>query len=46
VPAGKKPEDVKGIAASPKTGKVHVTLLSRMIAIDAVTGNKDMGQGL
>jgi hypothetical protein len=31
VPEGKKPENVKGIAAS-KTGRVYVTSLSRMIA--------------
>jgi hypothetical protein len=35
VPEGKKPENVKGIAASAKTGRVYVTSLSRMIAIDA-----------
>jgi DNA-binding beta-propeller fold protein YncE len=40
VPEGKKPENVKGIAASAKTGRVYVTSLSRMIAIDAVTGKK------
>jgi DNA-binding beta-propeller fold protein YncE len=38
VPEGKKPENVKGIAASAKTGRIYVTSLSRMIAIDAVTG--------
>ena len=40
VPQGKKPENVKGIAASAKTGRVYVTSLSRMIAINAVTGKK------
>jgi DNA-binding beta-propeller fold protein YncE len=40
VPEGKKPENIKGIAASAKTGRVYVTSLSRMIAIDAVTGKK------
>jgi YVTN family beta-propeller protein len=40
VPEGKKPENVKGIAASAKTGKVYVTSLNRMIAIDAVSGKK------
>jgi DNA-binding beta-propeller fold protein YncE len=40
VPEGKKPENVKGIAASAKTGTVYVTALSRMIAINAVTGEK------
>src|SRR5437868_9256297 len=40
VPEGKKPENVKGIAASAKTGRVYVTSLNRMIAIDAVSGKK------
>jgi hypothetical protein len=38
VPPGKTPENVKGIAASAATGRVYVTSLTRMIAIDAVTG--------
>ena len=38
VPEGKKAENVKGIAASAKTGTVYVTSLDSMIAIDAVTG--------
>jgi outer membrane protein assembly factor BamB len=40
VPEGKKPENVKGIGASAKTGRVYVTSLNRMIAINAVTGKK------
>ena len=40
VPAGQKPENVKGIAASAKTGRVYVTSLNRMIAIDAVSGKR------
>lgn len=40
VPAGKKAENVKGIAASAKTGRVYVTSLDSMIAIDALTGKK------
>lgn len=40
VPEGKKVENVKGIAASAKTGIVYVTSLDSMIAIDAVTGKK------
>jgi len=40
VPDGKKPENVKGIAASGRTGIVYVTSLTRMIAIDAVTGKQ------
>jgi DNA-binding beta-propeller fold protein YncE len=37
-PEGKEPENVKGIAASAQTGRVYITSLNRMIAIDAVTG--------
>ena len=40
VPEGKTPENVKGIAASAKTGRVYVTSLHRMIAIDAITGKR------
>ncbi|HYL72736.1 MAG TPA: hypothetical protein VEU96_00945 [Bryobacteraceae bacterium] len=40
VPEGKAPENVKGIAASAKTGRVYVTSLNRMIAVDAVSGKK------
>ena len=38
VPEGGKPENVKGIAADARTGRVFVTSLSRVIAIDAITG--------
>jgi DNA-binding beta-propeller fold protein YncE len=37
---GKPPENVKGIAASAKTGRVYVTSLDSVIAIDAVSGKK------
>src|SRR5882672_4296963 len=40
VPDGQKPENVKGIAASAKTGRVYVTSLNRMIAVDAISGKK------
>src|SRR3954447_5856071 len=40
VPAGQKPENVKGIAASAKTGRVYVTSLNRMVAIDAISGKR------
>lgn len=40
VPPGKQAENVKGIAASAKTGIVYVTSLDSMIAIDAVSGKK------
>src|SRR5438874_2868395 len=38
VPDSGEAENVKGVAASAKTGRVYVTSLTRMIAIDAVTG--------
>lgn len=37
---GKKVENVKGIAASAKTGTVYVSSLDHIIAIDAVSGSK------
>ena len=40
VPAGKEPENVKGVAASGKTGRIYVSSLNRMIALDMVTGRK------
>jgi DNA-binding beta-propeller fold protein YncE len=40
VPEGKAPENVKGIAANARTGRVYVTSLNRMIAIDAISGKK------
>ena len=40
VPAGKEPENVKGIAASAKTGRVYITTIKRMAAFDVVTGKK------
>src|SRR2546422_8941559 len=39
-PAGKQPENVKGIAANGKTGVVYVSTLTRIGAFDAVTGKK------
>jgi DNA-binding beta-propeller fold protein YncE len=40
VPAGQEAENVKGIAASAKTGIVYVTSLHHLIAINAVTGKR------
>ena len=40
VPPGQKPENVKGIVGSAKTGRIYVTTLNRMMALDAVTGEK------
>ena len=39
-PAGQKSENVKGIVASAKTGRVYVSTINRMMALDAVTGKK------
>src|SRR5215467_5164651 len=38
--AGKQAENVKGIAASGKTGRVYVSTVNRMAAFDAVSGSK------
>src|SRR5262249_38273778 len=40
VPEGKQPENVKGIVASAKTGRVYVSSLNRLIALDAISGKK------
>jgi DNA-binding beta-propeller fold protein YncE len=40
VAPGKQPENVKGIAASAATGRIYVTNLTRMMALDAVTGRQ------
>jgi DNA-binding beta-propeller fold protein YncE len=40
VPAGEKPENVKGIAASAKSGRIFVSTIKRMMALDAVSGKK------
>jgi DNA-binding beta-propeller fold protein YncE len=40
VPEGAKAENVKGIAASAKTGAVYVTTINRMMALNAVNGKK------
>jgi len=37
---GAKPENVKGIAASAKTGRVYVSSLNRIVAVDAITGKR------
>ena len=39
-PAGKEPENVKGIAASAATGRLYVTTFNRMAALDIATGRK------
>lgn len=39
-PAGKEPENVKGIAASAATGRLYVTTFNRMAAFDIATGRK------
>ena len=37
VPAGQEPENVKGVAASAKTGRLFVTTIKRVCAIDLLT---------
>jgi DNA-binding beta-propeller fold protein YncE len=39
-PAGKEPENVKGIAASAVTGRLYVTTFNRMLALEIATGKK------
>ncbi|HLM99739.1 MAG TPA: hypothetical protein VK335_10680 [Bryobacteraceae bacterium] len=39
-PAGKEPENVKGIAASAATGRLYVTTFNRMAALDIATGRR------
>ena len=39
-PAGKEPENVKGIAASAVTGRLYITTFNRMAALDINTGRK------
>lgn len=36
--ANEKAENIKGIAASAKTGRVFVTTINRMMALDAISG--------
>src|ERR1700749_4539779 len=38
VPEGKEPENVKGIVASAQTGRISVSSLNRMMALDAISG--------
>jgi DNA-binding beta-propeller fold protein YncE len=40
VPAGKDPENVKGIAASAATGRLYVTTIKRLMAFDLKTDKK------
>ena len=40
VPAGKEPENVKGVAASAKTGIIFVSSLNRIIAINMISGKR------
>jgi DNA-binding beta-propeller fold protein YncE len=39
-PAGKEPENVKGIAANAATGRMYVTTFNRMAAFDILSGRK------
>ena len=40
VPPGQDAETVKGIAASAQTGRIYVTTIRRMMALDAITGKR------
>src|SRR5438094_2074867 len=40
VPSGKQPENVKGIAASAKTGKLYVSTINRLAAFDVHSEKK------
>ena len=40
VPAGQKPENVKGIVASAKTGFLYVTTLNHMAAFEIISGKR------
>ena len=40
IASGEKPENVKGVAANAKTGKLYVSTINRIIAIDLVTDKK------
>lgn len=40
VAPGKEPENVKGIAANAKTGKLYISTFNRLAAFDLVTGKK------
>ncbi|MFN7999266.1 MAG: hypothetical protein U0Q18_36945 [Bryobacteraceae bacterium] len=40
VPSGAKPENVKGIVASARTGKLYVSTYGRILALDAVRGDR------
>jgi len=37
---GEQPENVKGVAASARTGKIYVSTQKRLAAFDAITGTK------
>jgi DNA-binding beta-propeller fold protein YncE len=40
VPAGKEPENVKGVAANAQTGRLYVTTIKRIMAFDLLTDKK------
>ncbi len=40
VPAGEKPVNVKGVAASARTGRLYVSNINRIIALDLLSGRK------
>ena len=42
---GKEPENVKGIAASAKTGRIYVSSLTRIVAIEMISGKRVWEKG-
>ena len=42
VPSGTEPDNVKGVAASAKTGRIYVSTIKRLCAIDLVTEKRCM----
>ena len=46
VPEGKAPENIKGIAANAKTGKLYITTINRLACIDLITGKMEWDKEL
>ena len=46
VPEGQQPENVKGVAASARTGKIYVSTIRRMCCIDLVTEKMEWDKAL
>lgn len=46
VPLGQMPENVKGIAASAKTGKLYVSTIRRVACFDLTSEKKTVGEDI